>query len=77
MPRPKSCTKISTAFSCCTAPTMMREFSGEWWMALERRLVMTHAIFSLSTNSFEIFSGYSTSTKQRKRSASTCVALTA
>ena len=35
---------------------------------------MTHAIFSLSTNSFEIFSGYSTSTKQRKRSASTCVA---
>ena len=56
---------------------MMRDFSGEWWMAFDSRLVMTHAIFSLSTNSFEIFSGYSTSTKQQNRSANTCVALTA
>ena len=56
---------------------MMRDPSGEWWIALLSRFVMTHAIFSLSTNSFEIFSGYSTSTKQPKRSASTRVAPTA
>ena len=36
--------------------------TGEWWIALDSRLVTTHATFSLSTNSFDIFSGYSTST---------------
>ena len=41
----------------CTAPMMMRDRSGEWWMAFDSRLVMTQAIFSLSTKSFEIFSG--------------------
>ena len=47
---------------CGLVGTMIRAFSGEWWIALDSRLVTTHAIFSLSTNSFDIFSGYSTST---------------
>ena len=56
---------------------MIRAPSGEWWIAFDSRFVTTQAIFSLSMNSFAIFSVYSTSTKQPKRSASTRVAATA
>ena len=54
MPRPKSCTKISTLLSRCAAPTMIRAPSGEWWIAFDSRFVTTQAIFSLSMNSFAI-----------------------